>query len=77
MSENVTATESLDVQGLRCPKPILKLGKFAKKLEKGTIIEVLATDPGTLADIPAWAKRAGAEIIKVDEGDVIKFYIRV
>ncbi|MHA2333016.1 MAG: sulfurtransferase TusA family protein [Candidatus Hodarchaeales archaeon] len=78
MSEEIIATETLDVKGLRCPKPILKLGKYARKAEKGTIIKVVATDPGTIADIPAWAKRAGAEVLKVDEGkDEIKFYVRI
>ncbi|MFX0206736.1 MAG: sulfurtransferase TusA family protein [Candidatus Hodarchaeota archaeon] len=77
MTEVLKATESLDVRGLRCPKPILKLGKAAKRMEKGTIVEVIATDPGTITDIPAWAKRKGAEVLKVDEGKEIKFLIRV
>ncbi|MFX1513293.1 MAG: sulfurtransferase TusA family protein [Promethearchaeota archaeon] len=77
MTESLIIAESLDVRGLRCPKPILKLGKAAKKMEKGTIVEVIATDPGTITDIPAWAKRKGAEILNVEEGKEIKFIIRV
>ena len=43
----------------------------------GTVIEVLATDPGTLADIPAWAKSSGNEVLDTKkEENVIKFLIK-
>jgi TusA-related sulfurtransferase len=50
MSEN-DPSATLDVRGLFCPIPIVKLTQEVKKHPTGTIIEVLATDPGTLADI--------------------------
>jgi tRNA 2-thiouridine synthesizing protein A len=76
MSEN-KPTETLDVRGLFCPMPIVKLTQEVKKHPTGTIIEVLATDPGTLADIPAWAKSSGNEILETKkEENVIKFLVK-
>ncbi len=73
----IAATETLDVKGLLCPMPILKLSKFAKKLDKGTIVKVIATDLGTIADIPAWARQKGAEVLNIQEGEEIEFLVRL
>jgi len=76
MSE-VKPAKTLDVRGLMCPMPVVKLSKAIKEIEVGQVIEVLATDPGSLTDIPAWAKRTGNEVVKVEkEGEVIKFYVK-
>ena len=76
MSEN-KPNETLDVRGLFCPIPIVKLTEEVKKHPTGTIIEVLATDPGTLADIPAWAKSSGNEVLESKKEDnVIKFLVK-
>ena len=76
MSENEPSA-TLDVRGLFCPIPIVKLTEEVKKHPTGTIIEVLATDPGTLADIPAWAKSSGNEVLdSKKEENVIKFLVK-
>jgi tRNA 2-thiouridine synthesizing protein A len=76
MIENEPAA-TLDVRGLFCPIPIVKLTQEVKKHPTGTVIEVLATDPGTLADIPAWAKSSGNEVLETKkEENVIKFLIK-
>ncbi|TRO58619.1 sulfurtransferase TusA family protein [Candidatus Bathyarchaeota archaeon] len=76
MSENDPSAK-LDVQGLFCPIPIVKLVEEMKKHPTGTVIEVLATDPGTLADIPAWAKSSGNEVLDTKkEENVFKFLIK-
>ncbi|MBU0495640.1 MAG: sulfurtransferase TusA family protein [Chloroflexi bacterium] len=71
----VTAT--LDARGLNCPMPVVKTSKEIKNISIGDILEVLATDPGSMADIHAWAKSTGNELLKSERGDgVFKFYIR-
>jgi len=68
---------TLDVRGLFCPIPIVKLSEAIKKYPTGTVLEVLATDPGTLTDIPAWAKTSGNQVLKTErEGTVIKFHVK-
>jgi TusA-related sulfurtransferase len=72
-----TPEKTLDAKGLKCPMPVVKTSKEIKGIAVGNILEVLATDPGSMADITAWAKSTGNELMdtkKVD--DVFKFYIR-
>ncbi len=76
MSE-YTPARTLDAKGLKCPMPVVKTKKEIAKIAVGEILEVLATDPGSMADITAWAKSTGNELLeaKKEEG-VFKFYIR-
>ncbi len=76
MSE-IKPTKKLDVRGLMCPMPVVKLSSAINEVKVGEVIEVLATDPGSLTDIPAWARKTGNEVLKIDkEGNVIKFYVK-
>lgn len=73
----VTADQTLDCKGLSCPMPIMKLAKKMKELEKGNVLELLATDPGSKPDVPAWCTKTGHELIGSEEQDgVFKYYIR-
>ncbi len=77
MSETIKADLELNLQGLMCPLPVVKISKAIKDVPVGGIIEATATDPGVLADIPAWAKSTGNEMLKVEkEGKVIRFWVK-
>ncbi len=77
MSEEIKVDKVMDLKGLACPMPVVKVSKGIKEIEVGQVIEAQTTDPGSLADFPAWAKTSGNEILKTDQdGDVIKFYIK-
>ena len=77
MSEEITVDKVMDLKGLACPMPVVKVSKGIKEVEVGQVIEAVTTDPGSLADFPAWARTSGNEILKTDqEGGVIKFYIK-
>lgn len=54
----------LDVKGLNCPLPILRTKKALAEMESGKILRVLATDPGSLKDFPAFAKQTGNELLE-------------
>ena len=57
--------------------PVVKISKGIKEVEVGQVIEAQSTDPGSLTDIPAWARTSGNEILKTEQDDdVIKFYIK-
>ena len=67
----------LDAKGLACPMPIVRTKKAMNELEPGQVIEVQATDKGSLADIKAWAKSSGNQYLGTSEvGDVMKHYLR-
>ena len=75
--EDIVVDKVMDLKGMPCPMPIVKMSKGIKDVEIGQVVEALTTDPGALADFPAWARTSGNEIVKTDqEGDVIKFYIK-
>jgi TusA-related sulfurtransferase len=76
MSE-ITADHTLDAKGLKCPMPVVKTSKEIKNVELGGVLEVLATDPGSMADITAWAKSTGNELLNATkDGDTFKFYLK-
>lgn len=74
---NVTITTTLDLKGLSCPLPIVKTAKAMKELNSGDIVEVLATDPGSVPDFHAWSKATGNELIEqTASGGVYRFVIK-
>lgn len=75
MSNAPAAT--LDAQGLSCPLPVVKARLEMEKLGSGDILEVIATDPGSVADFQNWAKMSGHELLSSDQdGDVYTYLIR-
>ncbi|MBW1715573.1 MAG: sulfurtransferase TusA family protein [Deltaproteobacteria bacterium] len=76
MTEDIKVDKVVDLKGMPCPMPIVKVSKGIKDVEVGQVIEAITTDPGALADFPAWAKTSGNEILKTDQQEgLIKFYI--
>jgi tRNA 2-thiouridine synthesizing protein A len=74
---NISPNKTLDARGLQCPMPVAKTSKEIKALEVGEILEVLATDPASMADIQAWSKSTGNELLSSGkDGGIFKFYIR-
>jgi len=67
----------LDVKGLNCPLPILRTKKTLAEMESGQVLRVLATDPGSLKDFPAFAKQTGNELVKQQEANrVFEFFLK-
>jgi tRNA 2-thiouridine synthesizing protein A len=61
----VTHAKVLDLKGLLCPLPVVKMAKAIKEVEIGETIEAFATDPGVMADIPAWCRTTGNELVTI------------
>ncbi len=74
----VKPDKTLDARGLMCPLPVIRTSRAVRDVPIGGVLEVLATDPGSIADIPAWAKFQGHEVLAVQRlgGNVIRFLIR-
>lgn len=68
---------TLDARGLKCPMPIVRTAQKIKDLSSGQLLEVLATDPGAVADFAAWSRATGNEIVSQSTDDgVYRFVIR-
>ncbi|MBT2282468.1 sulfurtransferase TusA family protein [Paenibacillus polymyxa] len=69
--------QTLDCKGLACPMPIVRTKKAMDQLGAGQVIEIQATDKGSLADIQGWAKNTGHHYLgTVEDSDVLKHYVR-
>ena len=77
MSEEIKVDKVMDLKGLPCPMPVVKVSKGISEIEVGQILQAVSTDPGSLTDFPAWARTSGNEIIKIDQSDAeTTFYIK-
>jgi tRNA 2-thiouridine synthesizing protein A len=77
MNETIKVDKILDLKGLPCPMPVVKVSKGIKEVAIGQVVEAITTDPGALADFPAWARTSGNDILKTEqENGEIRFFIQ-
>jgi tRNA 2-thiouridine synthesizing protein A len=77
MADELKIKTTLDLKGLVCPIPVVKVSQAIKQIQIGEMIEAFATDPGVLGDIPAWSKTSGNELVKMERVDkAFRFVIR-
>ena len=61
--------KELDARGLACPLPILKTKKSLNELASGQVLKIVATDPGSVKDMEAFANQTGHVLISSSEAD--------
>ncbi len=54
--------EELDCRGARCPEPILRLSRLARKAEPGSEVEIIADDDAFPLDLESWCRSSGATV---------------
>ena len=59
----------LDARRMFCPMPVIRAQDKIKELNVGDTLEVVATDPGVLNDIPAWSRINGHKVLDTRETD--------
>jgi tRNA 2-thiouridine synthesizing protein A len=68
---------AIDAKGLACPMPIFKAKQGLKSVQVGEVVEVLCTDPGSMADFKAFANSTGHELLAAEQQDKIyRFLLR-
>jgi tRNA 2-thiouridine synthesizing protein A len=70
-----TANAQLDAKGLACPMPVVKARLELDKLAIGDVLEVIATDPGSVSDFDNWTKMSGHELVSSGEDDGVYTYL--
>jgi len=71
------AVHTLDARGSACPMPIVKTSQAIKTIAVGDSLEILATDRGSLSDVPAWCTFTGNELVEqTEDGGVFRFIVR-
>ncbi len=76
-TSELTADIVVDAQGELCPMPVIQASRALKALKAGQVLKLLATDPGSTADIPALAEALGHSLVKTETaGDKFTYWIR-
>jgi tRNA 2-thiouridine synthesizing protein A len=73
----VNFDKELDARGLSCPLPILKTKKVLNDLASGQVLKVVATDPGSVKDMEAFANQTGnVLLLSMEENKTFVFFMR-
>jgi len=76
-TEKPDAAVTVDTSGLLCPLPVYKAALALGKLVEGDVLELICTDPGSLADIPAMARQRGDVLLATEErGSTQTFWLQ-
>ena len=67
MSETIKADVVVDTKGLLCPMPVVKAKLALEDMKPGQVAKVLATDPGSQQDFPAWCSETGNKLLLAQE----------
>jgi tRNA 2-thiouridine synthesizing protein A len=61
----------IDARGLRCPQPIIELGKHISTLSSGEQITLYSDDPATEPDLNAWSRMTGNKFLKISSDEFL------
>lgn len=56
----------VDTSGAFCPVPILEIAKAMRRLPPGALVELVSTDIGLEADLPAWCEATGHTLVRME-----------
>ena len=69
--------KEFDASGLSCPMPIVKTKKALSGMASGQVLRVVATDPGSVCDMAAFAEETGNPLLSSsEEGKRYVFFLR-
>ena len=69
--------KEIDTRGLNCPLPILKAKKALADMASGQVLRVIATDPGSVCDMAAFAEQTGNALLEQgSENSKFIFYLK-
>ena len=61
---------TLDVRGAKCPVPLVRAKQAIDTLSPGAVLEVLASDPGSIADFTGWAKVSRSALLREQRTEI-------
>lgn len=76
--EDIVVAKVIDCRGLHCPMPVVKAGREMKALMPGDVLKIMATDKGSMTDIPAWSEDTGNELVEwyEEDGGVYVYFVK-
>jgi tRNA 2-thiouridine synthesizing protein A len=70
-----SATQTLDALGLRCPEPVMMTRLTLRKMQVGDTLLIIADDPATTRDIPAFCRFMDHELLASDTKELPYRYV--
>ena len=61
--------QDLDLKGLNCPLPILRIKQTISRMESGEILKIVGTEPGTERELKIFCKQGGHNLLDYQEID--------
>lgn len=75
--DGVEHDHSVDIRGMCCSAPVIRLTKELKPLSQGAIVLVVSDKVSMLNDIPAYCRQTRHELLRQEErGGLFHFWIR-
>jgi len=68
MSSGTIAVE-LDARGMRCPLPVLRARRLLDEMRDGDILQITATDPASVRDVPAFCTMSPHTLLMAEVQD--------
>jgi tRNA 2-thiouridine synthesizing protein A len=69
--------KEFDASGLACPMPIVKTKKSLADMASGQVLRVIATDPGSVSDMQAFAEQTGHTLLSsATENNKYVFFLK-
>jgi TusA-related sulfurtransferase len=77
MQADIKVDVKVDAKGLACPMPIVKAKKAIDGIQSGQILELEATDKGSVKDFQSWVNKTDHELMKIEEeSGVFRFFVK-
>ena len=75
--KQLKSDQVVDARATSCPGPILAAKKAIGGVPVGGVMEVLASDAGTLKDLPAWCAKMGHDFLgSLDDAGYLQLFLR-
>jgi tRNA 2-thiouridine synthesizing protein A len=73
----ITFAQHLDLRGLSRPKPLLEFAQALINARPGDLLEIVTSDPTTVADFARWAQSTGNDLLESSQfGTEFRFVAR-
>lgn len=66
---DIVVSQTLDTRGTLCPLPIIRARQTMDKMASGEVLKILASDPGSKADVPGWSRMSGHTLLHSETQD--------
>jgi TusA-related sulfurtransferase len=65
----MSTTPTLDLTGLKCPMPIVRLSQIIDNVATDSQLQISADDPAFEMDVAAWCRRTGNELVSFNSNE--------